>query len=120
MSRYFGSVTSLKLWLRLNVDESDGSVEKSNGSYIYRGSYMNEHVIFNLLSELRKRDKMRELMSILSLFCNEFYNYINTKAQILESFYNHVTLRLLWRLISGVKKLRFCHYLRNVVMDVVS
>ena len=29
---------------------------------------MNVHVILNLLNELRKRDKMRGLQSILSLF----------------------------------------------------
>ena len=70
MSRYFGSVTSLKLWLRLNKDESDGSVEKNEDSYTCR-SYMSAHVKLNLLSELRKSDKMQAVLSILSLFCNE-------------------------------------------------
>ena len=35
---------------------------------INRGSYMSAHVILNLLNELGKRDKMRGLSSILSLF----------------------------------------------------
>ena len=35
---------------------------------IYRGSYMSAHVLLNLLNELGKRDKMRGLPSILSLF----------------------------------------------------
>ena len=35
---------------------------------IDRGSYMRAHVLLNLLSELWKRDKMRGLPSILSLF----------------------------------------------------
>ena len=33
---------------------------------------MSAHVLLNLLNELGKRDKMRGLPSILSLFCNEF------------------------------------------------
>ena len=33
---------------------------------------MNAHVLFNLLNELGKREKMRGLPSILSLFHNEF------------------------------------------------
>ena len=37
-------------------------------SPIHRGSYMSSHVLLNLLNELRKIDKMRGLLSILSLF----------------------------------------------------
>ena len=32
----------------------------------YRGSYMNDHVLLNLLNELGKRDKMRGLPNIFS------------------------------------------------------
>ena len=39
---------------------------------LHRGSYMSAHVLLNLLNELGKRDKMRGLPSILSLFRNEF------------------------------------------------
>ena len=42
------------------------------GSRAYRGSYMSVHVLLNLLNEFGKRDKMRGLPSILSLFRNEF------------------------------------------------
>ena len=36
---------------------------------VYRGSYMSFHALLNLLlNDLRKRDKMRGLLSILSLF----------------------------------------------------
>ena len=35
---------------------------------IYRGSYLSAPVLLNLLNELGKRDKMRSLPSILSLF----------------------------------------------------
>ena len=45
-----------------------------------RGSYMSAHVLFNLLNELGKRDKMRGLPSILSLFRNEFNKFNNTRA----------------------------------------
>ena len=47
---------------------------------IYRGSYMSAHVLLNLLNELGKRDKMRGLPSILSLFRNEFNKFNNTIA----------------------------------------
>ena len=36
---------------------------------------MSAHVLLNLLNKLRKRDKMRGLPSILSLFRNEFNKY---------------------------------------------
>ena len=55
---------------------------------------MSAHVTLNLLNELRKRDKMRDLLSILSLFRNN--------------------------IISGIKALYFCHYIRNVIMDVIT
>ena len=47
---------------------------------LYRGSYMSAHVLLNLLNELGKRDKMRGLSSILSLFRNEFDKFNNTRA----------------------------------------
>ena len=37
---------------------------------------MNAHVLLNLSNELGKRDEMRGLPSILSLFCSEFNNSI--------------------------------------------
>ena len=48
-----------------------------------RGSYMSAHVLLNLLNELGKRDKMRGLLSILSLFRNEFNKFNNTRARML-------------------------------------
>ena len=66
---------------------------------IYRGSYMSAHVLLNLLNELGKRDKMRGLPSILSLFRNEFNKFNNTRARMLDSFY-HMTNTLksyFWR-----------------------
>ena len=51
---------------------------------------MSAHVLLILLSQLGKRDKMRGLPSILSLFRNEF----NTQAQMLDPIY-HMTFRIL-------------------------
>ena len=45
---------------------------------LYRGSYMSAHVLLNLLNELGKRDKMRGLPRILSLFRNEFNKFNKT------------------------------------------
>ena len=61
---------------------------------INRGSYMSAHVLLNLLNELGKRDKMRGLPSISSLFRNEFNKFNNTRARMLDSIY-HMTSRLL-------------------------
>ena len=47
---------------------------------IHRGSYISAHVLLNLLNKLGKRDKMRGLPSILSLFRNEFNKFNNTRA----------------------------------------
>ena len=67
---------------------------------------MSAHVLLNLLNELGKRDKMRGLPSILSLFRNEFNKFNNTRARMLDSIY-HMTLRLLCILISAVKRYNF-------------
>ena len=58
-----------------------------------RWSYMRAHVLLNLLNELGKRDKMRGLPSILSLF-HEFNKFNNTAARMLDSIY-HMTFELL-------------------------
>ena len=52
---------------------------------------MSAHVLLNLLDALRKRDKMRGLPSILSLFRNKFNKFNNTRARMLDSMY-HITL----------------------------
>ena len=54
---------------------------------------MSAHVLLNLLNELRKRDEMRGLPSILSLFRKEFNKFNNTEARMLDSIY-HMTLNL--------------------------
>ena len=57
-------------------------------------SYISAHVLLNLLNELGKRDKMRGLPSILSLFPNSFNKFNNTRVRMLDYIY-HMTLRLL-------------------------
>ena len=51
---------------------------------------MSVHVLLNLSNELGKRDKMRGLSSILSLFRNEFIKFNNERARTLDSIY-HMT-----------------------------
>ena len=51
---------------------------------------MSVHVLLNLLNELGKRDKMRRLPSILSLFRNKFNKFNNTRAHMFDSIY-HMT-----------------------------
>ena len=41
---------------------------------------MSAHGLLHLLNELRKRDKMRGLPNILSLFRSKFYKFNNTGA----------------------------------------
>ena len=55
---------------------------------IHRGSYMCAHVLLNLLNELGKKDKMRGLPSVLSLFRNDFNKPNSTRARMLDSIYN--------------------------------
>ena len=63
------------------------------------GGRVSAHVLLNLLNELGKRDKMRGLPSILSLFRNEFNKFNTTRARMLDSIY-HLTNTLkshFWR-----------------------
>ena len=55
---------------------------------------MSAHVLLNLFNEFRKRDNMRGLPSILSLFHNELNKFNKTRARMLDSIY-HMTLRWL-------------------------
>ena len=78
---------------------------------------MSAHVLLNLLNKLSKRDKMRGLPSILSLFLNEFNKFNNTSARI--RFYLSYDLIISLKFHFFCKTLHFCHYIRNVVMDVI-
>ena len=80
---------------------------------------MSARVLLNLLNELGKSDKMRGLPTLLLLFRNEFNKFNNTRAWMLVSIY-HMTLKFIKNLIFSVKTSRFCHLLRNVIMDVIT
>ena len=67
---------------------------------------MSAYVLLKLLNELRKRDDMRNLPSILSLFPNEFNKFNNKRARILDSI--KMTLKSHFRR----KKFNFCLYVR--------
>ena len=52
---------------------------------------MSAHVLLNVLNEVGKRDQMRGLPSILSLFRIELNKFNNTRARMLDSVH-HVIL----------------------------
>ena len=66
---------------------------------------MSAPVLLNLLNELGKRDKMRGLPSIISIFRNKFNKFNNTAVLMLDSIY-HMTLILLKNHIFGVKNIK--------------
>ena len=49
---------------------------------------MSAHVLLNLLNKLRKRDKMRGLPSILSIFRNLFNKFKYAEARLLDFIYH--------------------------------
>ena len=79
---------------------------------------MSAHVLLNLLNKLGKRDKMRGLPSILSLFRNKFNKFNHIGARMLDSIY-HMTLKLLKYLIFWRVKDKIWPLLRNVKMGVL-
>ena len=88
------------------------------GQTICRGSYMSAHVLLKLSNELGKRDSIRGLPSILSLFRNEFNKFNNTRARMLDSIY-HMTNTLkyhFWRKIVIILSLctQRCYRRHNV------
>ena len=70
---------------------------------------MSAPVLLNLLNELGKRDKMRGLPSIISVFRNKFNQFNNTGVLMLDSIY-HMTLILLKNHIFGVKNIKIFPY----------
>ena len=55
---------------------------------MHRGSYISAHVLLILFNELGKRDKMRGLPRILSLFRNKFNKFNNIRARMSDSIYH--------------------------------
>ena len=78
---------------------------------------MSAHVLLNLLNELRKRDKYETSQAFYLNVARCFDKLNNTGARMLDSIY-HMTLKILT--FYSVKMSRFCHFLRNVIMDVIT
>ena len=76
---------------------------------------MNAHVLLNSFKELGKRDKMRGLSSILSLFRYEFNTFNKTKARLLDSTY-HMTLKLLLNRVMR-ENAKILPYIRGVITE---
>ena len=57
---------------------------------------MSAHVLLDLLNELGKRDKMRGLPSILSLFRNEFNKFNNTRAHDVRFYLSYDKYFEIW------------------------
>ena len=55
----------------------------------------------------------------LSLFHNKFNKFSNSGTGMLDSIY-HIKLKLLKNHIFGMKTSRFCHFLRKIIMDVIT
>ena len=71
-----------ELALRLQAYEERGRSTRNRAAkkspVSNRGSYMSAHVLLNLLYKLSKRDKIRGLPSILSLFRYKFNKFYDT------------------------------------------
>ena len=92
----------LALWLvpkQLNlqpktmVDKATYGAPNNGITILYRGPYMSDHVLLNLINKFGKRDKMRACRAFIC-FRNEFDKFNNTRARMLDSIY-HMALRLL-------------------------
>ena len=83
---------------------------------------MSTLVLLNLLNELGKRDKMRGLPSILSLFRNKFNKFNNTRARMLDSIY-HMTNTLksdIWHINAIILSLctQRCYGCHNISVNL--
>ena len=78
--------------------------------------YQSVHVSLNILNKLRKRNKLRGLLKIVSLFQQDFNKFNNTGARMLGPIYN-MTLKLFRNRIFAWKRQDFA--MHDYVMDVV-
>ena len=76
---------------------------------------MSVHVLLNLSNELGKRDKMRGLPSILSLFRNEFNKFNNTRARMLDSIYHMTKSHFCRKNVMILSPCTQCFYGRHIV-----
>ena len=78
---------------------------------------MRVHVLLNSLSELGKRDKMRDLPSILSLFRNDLNKFNYTRARTLDSAILSTFIKLIFLLKTFVLSI-FSGRLRQVLLSM--
>ena len=76
---------------------------------LHRGSYTSDHVLLNLLNELGKSDQMLGLRGISLRLCNDFNEFDNTGAQILDSIF-HMTFQLFKNCIFGRDNFKILSY----------
>ena len=79
---------------------------------------MSAHVLLNLLTELMKRDQMQCSQSILLLFPNQFNEFNNTGAPMLDS--TILKLLVLWNHIFGRENAKILSFLCDVVMAIIT
>ena len=75
---------------------------------------MSVYVLLNVLNELGKRDHMRGLPNILSLFRNEFNKFKSTRARLLNSIYRMI-FKLLKNQIFGVINVKIAIFYTTVL-----
>ena len=80
---------------------------------------MSAHVLLNLLNVLGKRDKLQGFPSTLSLFCNKFNKFNNTRAQLLDSIY-HLTLKMTFKSHFWRKNVIILSLCMHFVMDIIT
>ena len=61
--------------------------------------FNNAHILLNLLNELKKSDKMRDLPILLSLFRNQFNKFRNTAGHDVRSYLSR-DIKITWKLNS--------------------
>ena len=79
---------------------------------------MSDHVLMNILNEMRKSNKIQGLQRILSLFHNKFNKFNNTRARMLVSIY-HMTQKIFEIAVLALKSLDM-PYSRNILINVTA
>ena len=81
----------------------------SLSSTLNTGSYVSAHVLLNLLNVLGEKIKCEAVLSILSVFPNEFNKFNNTVARMQDSIY-HMALKPHFISKFCIKTSRFRHW----------
>ena len=68
---------------------------------------MSAHILLNLSTDLGKKIKCEACRAFYLLFATSFVKFNDTRARILDSFY-HMTFKLFYNYVFGVKTSRFC------------